>query len=424
MLNLDKFLLDLKRLVKINSAESSPTKTSPFGEGVALALSEFCAIATELGFTPVNHQGYIAEITVGNGEQVGVIGHLDVVPEGDIKNWDYPPFDLTVKDQIVYGRGVSDDKGPLLICLYALKELVDSGYKFNKTIRLFAGTNEETGWGDIEYYQKIGSFPEYGFSPDGDFPVSYAEKGVMPTTFFLPKLKLFSEIQGGNAINAVCDYAFTVPTFIPTKQELDEFGLSFENGKIVSYGITAHGSTPEKGKNALKPLFEYLLYKGEKVKKVLDGLFYDKYNITKLVSEQGCVTISPNVIKTSRLGVELVCDVRVPYPFTQTDITQKFDLFAVDYTTDLKHPPMHTAKDGWFVSALMDAYKKVTGESDAKPVSMGGSTFARAFKYGCAFGAGFPQDSEVAHQPNEHVSIENINKCYQIYKNAFINLIK
>ena len=417
------FIADLKELVAINSERSDAKENMPFGEGNYLAINKFCDIAKRMGFNPINHQNYIAEFSVGEGEEIGIIGHLDVVPAGD--NWKTPPYTLTEVDGNYYGRGVSDDKGPTLLALYALKDVVDSGIKFNKKITFFVGTNEESGWADIDYYVKnVRSFPEYGFSPDGDFPLSYAEKGIYPSEFTIPSFKKFGFIKGGTALNQVCDYATVKPLFCPDKTELEKFGLIFDGENIISHGVAAHGSTPKLGKNAIKPILEYMLTKGENVLGALDCLFNDREGIFNMVNEQGEVTLSPNLAGEQDGKQAFVCDVRVPYPFTKQDIEQKYQKFGFSYRViEERHPPMCVNKDGWFVQALLSAYNSVTGEK-AEPISMGGSTYARAFKLGCAFGAQFPNTDSVAHKPNEYVPKSEFINAYKIYKKAIENLIK
>lgn len=68
---------------------------------------------------------------MGEGDEiVGIAGHLDIVPVGG--DWSYDPFKLTREGDYVYGRGTTDDKGPVLEALYAMKLLRDSGVKLNK----------------------------------------------------------------------------------------------------------------------------------------------------------------------------------------------------------------------------------------------------------------------------------------------------
>ena len=142
-----QFLYDLKQLISIDSVKTAPSKNAPFGEGVKKALRFFLSLAEKMGFTVINYDDYAGEICYGEGQEIGIIGHLDVVPVGN--GWTYPPFSLTEKDGYLIGRGVGDDKGAMLISLYALKELKDSGIFCNKKIRLFVGCDEESGWQDI-----------------------------------------------------------------------------------------------------------------------------------------------------------------------------------------------------------------------------------------------------------------------------------
>ena len=422
MKNFQNFITDLSSLCKHPSVKASAQNDMPFGSGVQGALNEFNDIANKLGFKTKNYDNHILELSYGEGQEIGILGHLDVVPAGN--GWNTDPFCLTEKDGVYFARGVHDDKGPTLLCLYALKEVIDSGIKFNKKIRFFVGTDEESGWEDIEYFNKhYGGFPEYGFSPDGHFPLTYAEKGIAPTIFTFPAFEKFTDLTGGVALNAVCDYATVKPLFIPEKGELDAFSLTFDGELIHSKGISAHGSEPHKGKNAMKPIFEYMAFKGEKVQNVLDCLFLDKHGVFNMVSEQGSVTLSPNVVKSHSQAVEILCDVRIPYPFTLEEVKQKFDLFGFSYQAEEHHKPTCLPKDGWFVNALLNSYNKITGEN-AKPISMGGSTYARAFKMGCSFGADFPNTDNSIHNSNERFTKEEMLKTFDIYRLAIENLVK
>ena len=86
-------------------------------------------------------------------------------------DWSYDPFVLTRKGDHVYGRGTTDDKGPVIEALYAMKLLRDSGVKLNKRVRLIMGCNEETGSKCMEYYNKVAEELSCGFTPDANFPM-------------------------------------------------------------------------------------------------------------------------------------------------------------------------------------------------------------------------------------------------------------
>lgn len=421
MQNFNQFISHLSQLISFKSVLGEKAPNAPFGKEVGNCLDWFLSLANEFGFQTINYDGYAGEVYYGEGEEVGIIGHLDVVPVGI--GWDSDPFTLTERDGVYYGRGVCDDKTPLLSCLYALKELKDSEIKVNKKFRLIVGCNEESGWQDIEYLKTKTTLPEYGFSPDGDFPVCYAEKGIVEVEFNIPKLIGFECIKGGTALNAVCDLAKAKPLGKIDEKELKQFNLGFDGDYIVSKGKAAHGSTPHLGINAMLKLFEYFLYKGENVKNVLDNLFYDKKGVFKLENEQGTVTLSPNLICENEKGIAITCDLRIPAPFELKDVTPIFDSMQIPYKTKLRHPPMMAEKDGEFVKTLLNAYNEITGDK-AQPISMGGSTFARAFSKGSAFGPKLKGHVDNIHDANENVSKGQILTAYQIYKKSIFDLAK
>ena len=421
MQNFTEFIEDLKTLISYKSYLSAPEKNAPFGKEVASALNYFLNRAKEMGFKTVNYDNYAGEVVFGEGEEIGIIGHLDVVPVGH--GWNTDPFTLTKIDDKFYARGIQDDKSPLLLCLYALNELKNSKIKPNKKFRLFVGTNEESGWQDVEYLKTKTTIPEYGFSPDGDFPVSYAEKGITEVIFSFPALKNFHSLSGGTVLNAVCDYARCVATDKGINLPLiKKRGLTLTDGNIIeSRGKAAHGSAPHLGKNALKPLFNYFLDMGEDVKNVVEYLFNDKAGVSKIKTEQGFVTFSPDLLSEKDGKIFISCDCRIPAPKTIEGLSPIFSSFglAVDFYT--RHEPVLVEKEGWFVQALTGAYASVTGAT-AEPISLSGSTFSRAFKKGCAFGPSFKGSVDNIHDANEGVSEKDLLTAYEIYKKAIFDI--
>lgn len=423
MQNYTEFYKDLKNLISFNTEKHESICDAPFGLENKNALLYFLSIAEKMGFQTINYDNYAGEIIFGEGEnEFGIIGHLDIVPAGT--NWETDPFTLTQKGGILYGRGIIDDKMPTLLCLYALKELKDNGIKPKVKFRLFVGCNEESGWKDIEYLKDKTTFPEYGFSPDGIFPLSYAEKGVYEISFLLPELKNFFDLEGGTATNAVCALAT-----VKTKQKVDglllnKYNLTERDGTIISTGVSAHGSAPHLGKNAFLPLLSFMRDSGENLDGFISALFDDYYKIFSLTNEQGGVTLSPNIIRKINGKVYLSADVRIPAPFTLETVLPVINQFNIEYIVKESHPPVVVEKDGAFVSALLSAYTSVTGEMDAKPKSMAGSTFARAFSKGCSFGPEFPNKDYRIHNSNEQVSVKELKKMYEIYKTALLNLSK
>ncbi len=419
MQNFSEFIERLSKLISYKSVQSAPEQGKPFGDGVFKAYDYFMSLAQSFGFETKNYDNYIGEIILGHGEEIGIIGHLDVVPEGN--GWNTDPYTLTKIGDTYYARGIIDDKGPLLLCLFILKELKDSGKPLKKKIRLFVGCNEESGWEDVAYLNSKTTLPEYGFSPDGNFPVGYAEKGITVIEFSIPALKGFYGIEGGTVINAVCDYA---SAYCKGKQDetlLKKHGLTLKDGKIISVGRSAHGSKPELGLNALKPLFEYFYDCGEDVENVVEYLFNDKAGVFQMQNEQGHVTFSPDLIDEREGRIYIKCDCRYPAPIEFSEIKEKLDTFGIRYTYQNKQGTHLVDKDSELVKTLLLAYNQITGENQL-PQSMGGSTFARVFKMGCAFGPEFEGVDTHIHEPNECAREEDLFKAYKIYKKAIFRL--
>ena len=181
--------------------EAPPLEGRPYGAEVAEALKHALETAQKLGFKTVNLDGYIGYAEYGEGEEyVAVLGHLDVVPEGN--GWSYPPFGGEIHDGKIFGRGTTDDKGPIFAALFGLKATKELNLPLSKRVRIIFGLNEETGCTDAKYYMSKEKPPVAGFTPDAEFPVIHTEKGIF--TFSLAKklinksnnLKLLA-IRGG-----------------------------------------------------------------------------------------------------------------------------------------------------------------------------------------------------------------------------------
>ena len=199
----EELLSNMERLVAIDSQLGTPAEGMPFGEGPAKVLHEALQIADELGFKTVNLDNYCGYAEMGEGEEiVGIAGHLDIVPAGG--DWTYDPFKLTREGDYVYGRGTTDDKGPVMEALYAMKLLRDSGVKLNKRVRLIMGCNEENGSRCMEHYNEVAEELSCGFTPDANYPCIHGEKGMLGMLATSKNTKIIS-INGGFVFNAVCD---------------------------------------------------------------------------------------------------------------------------------------------------------------------------------------------------------------------------
>ena len=112
---------------------------APFGPGIREALEWTLALGEKFGFNVKNVEGYAGHIEMGKGDLLGILGHIDVVPEGD--GWSVPPYSATIKDGKILGRGALDDKGPSLTALFAMKAIKDAKIPLNMRVRLILGTD-------------------------------------------------------------------------------------------------------------------------------------------------------------------------------------------------------------------------------------------------------------------------------------------
>ena len=116
----DEMIATLSRWIKIPSVQGDALEGMPFGENNQKMLEEAQRTAGGMGFDTRNVDNYLLEVNYGEGERtLGILGHMDVVPEGE--GWSHAPYGAEIEDGRMYGRGTSDDKGPMVSALYALK---------------------------------------------------------------------------------------------------------------------------------------------------------------------------------------------------------------------------------------------------------------------------------------------------------------
>ncbi len=409
---IENIIKDVSQIIRFDSSQAPAAAGAPFGQGARDALDYFLALAKSMGFATADYDGYAGEVIYGSGEEFAILAHLDVVPAGS--GWVHDPFGGEI-DRVncrVWGRGAMDDKGPAVIALYALKALKDEGFKPNRKIKLIVGCNEESGWGCIEYYKAHAHMPDEGFSPDADFPVIYAEKGILHIKLNFPiDGRDFKGLSGGERVNMVCDRCEVAAPVDDSK--LKQYALSIENGKIISRGKSAHGSTPDQGVNAISAILKYL-----GLDEIYDALFGKCFNLKQLHDETGYLTFSPNIIGQTENGVYAICDIRYPATLKMQDILGAID---IPYEIISEQAPLYNDKNCFLIKTLCRVYNEVTGKN-VTPVAIGGGTYARALKCGAAFGPEEEGEENTIHQANEYITFEKIEKCFEIYKRAIKNL--
>ena len=427
--NYENMLNDLKRLVKYNSVLCDDEK--PFGSQNRKVLEEAILMMNEKGFNTKNVDYYACYGEVGQGDKtIGVVCHLDIVPAGE--GWESNPFEVVQKGDRLYGRGVSDDKGAAVASMYAIKYLLDTNYQFKKKVRLILGCNEETGSKCIKHYVQKEGGVDMGFTPDGEFPGIYAEKGMI-SGVFKAKSKIVS-IKGGEASNIVCK---KVECELPSgsydatkfKKYLDDNNIKYEinDNTVTVFGVAAHASAPDSGINAMSYLME-ALYNADFNDEYVDlyhkyiGLFVhgEKLGMLPLKDDETDTSVNIGVIKKE--GDLILSSVDIRFPITRTVDDCKKVLENIE-PLEIKNMinPLYFEKDSPMIKAMLKAYRDVTGDN-SDMIAIGGGTYAKSINNIIAFGCAFNEEENHIHDANESLGIKDFKKQVEIYIEAIKNL--
>ena len=424
---INQILNDTLKLVAIDSVQSEPTALSPFGDGVGKCLKEALNIAEGLGFKTHFENGYYGTATIGEGEEFGILGHVDVVPYKN-QTWTKKPLG-EIKDGVIYGRGVLDDKGPMLCCLYAVYKLIQDGYTPKKTIKFIFGGNEESGWECIKRYNELEKMPRTGFSPDADFPVINCEKGIAHFKISIDKPEELISLVGGERANMVIDKVqCQIKADLPKTMDVN-LCLSSKNGitDITAYGTAAHGSTPELGDNAFLHVIKFLADNLGGIYEKLNALLYsikgEGVGLNISDEQSGALSFNVGVVKTVLDKLDITIDIRYPSTYKLDFIVNKmneaFGFAKVDLISD--QAPLFVDKNDPLVQTLLKAYNDAMG-TKCEPIAIGGGTYARAMEHGVGFGPVFPGDRSCAHEADEYFPISAFEKAFEIYYNAIKEL--
>ncbi|MBQ9992069.1 MAG: Sapep family Mn(2+)-dependent dipeptidase [Firmicutes bacterium] len=439
-------LAALQELLAIPSINAPAEENAPFGKEIARALDFTLNLGEDLGFVCHNLDGYAGIIDLKaneDSETVGLLCHLDVVPpDGE---WQTPPFSPEIRDGKIFARGAVDDKGPLIAALFAMKAVKESGLPLSKNIRLICGTDEETDFRCVEYYKQHEPAPACGFSPDGDFPVVFAEKGIAHFEFIIPLYdeKRIIDLAGGEASNIVpasCTLRFdrnlTAGVFL---QESEKVKIHEEENCfiITTAGKAAHASIPHKGENAISAMLGILaeLPLQQDLQKSLQTL-YNLFGKCLDGSDAGLgycdeisgnMTVAANMIELCEDGIKLTFDMRYAVTDNFDRIEGRLQEICLNNNWGYKllgqKAPLDAGKDSPLVRTLNSVYNDIM-DSSAEPIAIGGGTYSRAFRNFVAFGPVFPDQPEVAHMSNEYLEVESFFKLLHIYAQAIYELAK
>lgn len=454
----EQIVTSTQKVVMDKSLGDEPKPGAPFGEGVAKCLDTALQISKELGFKIVNMDGYVGYAEYGEGsDYVAVLGHLDVVPEGD--KWIYPAYGAEIHDGKIYGRGTTDDKGPVIAALYGLKAIKELNLPLSKKVRVIFGTDEETGSGkDLGHYLKSEKPPVAGFTPDAEYPIIYAEKGL---TIFDVTKNLSNKgnadicikyIKGGQRANIVPDYCeagILCKNPDAVKIAAEEFknktnydiSAAEKDGLVIvkSVGVSAHGSLPQLGKNAIMQLFAFLgglPFENSDIHEYINffnensGIsdpYGEKFGVGLEDKQSGKLSFNIGVVNADEDKISMTLNLRYPVTYKLEDMMNPFNkrLEGTGIKVEnLKHQkPLYFPEDHELIKTLQKVYTEQTG-LEAKLLGIGGGTYAKEMPNIVAFGPIFPGKPDLDHQANEYIEVEDLIANAKIYAHAIYELAK
>lgn len=458
----EALISDTRQLLKIKSVldEEDATENAPLGRGVKQALEYMLRLGEKDGFRSKNVGNLAGHLEFGEGEEcVGILCHVDVVPEGD--GWSSDPYGAEIRDGKIYARGAIDDKGPTMGAYYAMKIVKELGLPLNKRVRMIIGTDEESEWRCVDHYFKHEEMPTVGFAPDADFPIIFAEKGIADFDLIYnqqdrqendDKKMDVLRFQAGRRYNMVPDYAEAALLVESSQTEMiqkfKEFtsGISMKGSYHVDQGelilelngVSAHGMEPENGKNAGLYLAKFIAENKPDQKSAEFFAFAANYFYRDSRGEKLGVSYSDDIsgdltINVGKMSYEKskggMFGLNLRYPVTNDMGETKGKLerlikkqnFVLANFSDSK--PHHVDEKNELIQILKRVYEEQTGDQ-AELLAIGGGTYARSLTAGVAFGPLFPGREDIAHQKDEYMFIEDLLKATAIYAQAIYELAK
>lgn len=443
----DELVEALTPLIAVDSTITEAKENAPFGEGNVKALEAALALAEKWGFQTENVDNYVGTADLNDlPDKLHILAHLDIVSVGD--GWDTDPFTLVRDGDIIYGRGVNDDKGPAVAALLAMRCVRELGLPLTGNAKLLFGTDEETGSRDMAHYYSRRPFAPCAVTPDANFPVTNVEKARYAPTFGAswenqPMVKgHLMEVDGGVRINVVpagCTAkicGLTAAEAMPALETvMQQTGVEFECTEaenvltIQATGIQAHAAHFDGSRNAVTGMLEALallpLAEDEAAKAVrqLHAFFPfadtagEAMGIAQRDEISGALTLVLSILKLNENGFTARFDSRdsitATKETTQNIVEAKMNALGWSCTGSF-HEGHYVDEDSDFIRALLLSYEEFTGKKGFCQ-STGGGTYVHEIPGGVAFGLGVEDFNPRAHGANERQRISDLIRGAEIY---------
>lgn len=443
----EEFIEALRPLIAVDSTLGDAAPGMPFGEGPAKALDAALALAKEWGFQTGEDDGYVGLVDLNDlPDKLHILAHLDIVGIGE--GWDTDPFTVVRDGDILYGRGVNDDKGPAVAALLAMRCVRELGLPLSGNVKLVLGTDEETGSRDIHHYYAAHPFAPNAITPDSSFPVTNVEKARYAPTFSASWTQQpaavghIRSISGGIRINvapANCTvellglHAADVTPVLKQTEAATGVGLSAKDSAdgviITAAGVQAHAARPDGGKNAITATLQALcalpLAQDAATKAVqhLHRLFPygDNLGVGMGIAMEdaisGPLTLTLSLLELNETGFSAQFDSRDPLCATKetTQGAVEATMASLGWKCIGEFAPGHCVEaDSDFIRTLLQSYEEFSGKKGYCE-SIGGGTYVHSIPGGVAFGGSDHDFDCNNHGANERTKLSQLLLCAEIY---------
>lgn len=458
----DRIVSDLQEMVRFRTfAEEGKTNWDAPEFGKQRKWLE--ARARKLGLEFKTFDGRVEEITLPGPKPI-----LAVLTHGDVQDvqgqtWSSPPWDAKIVDGRMIGRGTEDDKGPIVVTLYSMAAMRDTGWPLDWTLRLLVANAEESSWEDVPYYLERASMPDRTLGIDANYPVTHAQKAYGLITFRVQSDGPSQEgswrvvkMSGGSGNSIIPERGEAILEWVGDPAEkaaaFDRLsGLASEwtrahtpgklavsregdHFKVAAEGRGGHTSEPTSGHNALGDLVSFLsgigprldargslaAFMGKHVGTETNGA---SLGIAHADPVMGPLTSSLVFLLEEEGAPAARINIRVPKGITakqmEESLAERAAAFQrttgsrIDTRVQLFNEPHFVPAGGELVANLLAVWEEVTGTT-GKPIAIGGGTQARLFKDGIDFGPAWPGMPYRGHGTDEYLTIEELHRIGEL----------
>lgn len=410
----DEIIQNVVDFVKIPSISTKDGSGFPYGIQTAKAIDFCLSLCSGKGLQTHNYEYYCAEAKLPDnncGKRILIASHADVVNEDP--RCIYEPFGGEIVDNYIIGRGVIDDKAPLIATIYALNFFYEHNIRLNNEFVLLFGANEESGMDDIDYYLKNQPQPDLAIAVDDDFPVVNGENSQIVFSVSGKKSKDIINIQSKKNLQRSIPY---------------ECNAKLSDDRNVEFKFI------EDGQNTIIDLVNYfyeqninILDSREQSEALKSIIFNENGNKLGLeYDENGLkMSIKPVLICTDEDKVTVNFDIRHSFSINSEEVINKLEEFVNNsdliFKTIKVNKGYYVDENNSIVQLLTDVYNTNT-HTNCKPYIMSGCTYSRKFNNALGFGAGNPFEVKpfkkgygASHGPDEAHNIDVLMHAIKIY---------